>query len=146
MASQAILSHHLCRSPPSSRTNPNPISPLLRPQRLLAPWFVIPRRRLNLRHLTVSSAASSQAAPVNRENLDALERCLSISHDSCVPSCSAEPSLSGPRPTGRKDRGGALSMLPVKKVDNVQLKYTRKPPEVFQFSQYYLLPLFKLLF
>lgn len=75
---------------------------------------------------------------MNRAHLDSLERCLSISHDSGMPSCSAELSRTGP-PTSKKGRGGALSTLLEKsKVDSTQLKKRRKPPEVFNFSRCYL--------
>ncbi|KAJ3701685.1 hypothetical protein LUZ61_005390 [Rhynchospora tenuis] len=137
MASQAILSlQQLSRSPPCPLKNPNPSFPLLPPRclqpprRLLAPFMVIPRRRLKLRPLTASSAASSQAAPVDRSHLDALERCLSISHDSGIPSCSSDASLSA-APTCKKGRGGALSTTIEKsKIEFTQAKKKKKPPEV----------------
>ncbi|KAF3334254.1 Protein RETICULATA-RELATED 6 [Carex littledalei] len=131
MASKAILSLQLSRSPPCSRTNPNPSSSLPPSRCLLAPLFVKSRRRLKLRPLTASATASSQAAPVDRSHLDALERCLSISQDSGMPTCSAERSLSAPPPMGKKGRGTALSItLEKSKTEYTQAKKKRKPPEV----------------
>lgn len=139
MASKAILSLQLSRSPPCSRTNPNPSSSLPRSRRLLAPLFVKSRRRLKLRPLTASAAASSQAVPVDRSQLDALERCLSISQDSGMPTCSAERSLSAPPPMGKKGRGTALSItLEKSKTEYTQAKKKRKPPEVYKFIRCYL--------
>ncbi|XP_078158029.1 plant/protein, putative (DUF3411) isoform X2 [Carex rostrata] len=129
MASKAILSLQLSRSPPCSRTHPNPSSSLPPSRRLLAPLFVKSRRRLKLRPLT-ASAASSQAAPVDRSHLDSLERCLSISQDSGMPTCSAERSLSAPPPMGKKGRGTALSITLEKSKTDTQAKKKRKPPEV----------------
>lgn len=137
MASKAILSLQLSRSPPCSRTNPNPSSSLPPSRRLLAPLFVKSRRRLKLRPLT-ASAASSQAAPVDRSHLDSLERCLSISQDSGMPTCSAERSLSAPPPMGKKGRGTALSITLEKSKTDTQTKKKRKPPEVYKFIRCYL--------
>lgn len=74
---------------------------------------------------------------MDRSHLDALERCLSISHDSGMPTCSAERSRSAP-PMGKKGRGTALSItLEKSKTEYTQVK-KRKPPEVFKSIRCYL--------